>query len=456
LNAEIEKNHLRGPNSLPDLLGPWITAGLVSIKYSSPYEIRFKNGSRIFLDHMQYDKSTESWQGRELHVLAVDESTHLTEYQLRYLMTRVRLGAFKIDYKALKNAFDNIYSSWGIDHRMSMREVKSYFPKVILGTNPGGSSHIFHKETYVDPAPPMQIFKSEFGGWAQYIPGLYTDNPTLLENDPNYIKRIEGLGDKEQVAALKEGRWDILSGAALGGVWDGAIHIIEPFPIPDSWYLDITFDWGYTKPSSVGIYATSNGDDALDSQGNVISFPKGTIFRIGELYFCDPKKRNLGLELSDFEIGERVAEKLISMNLDLRYIHAGPADNTIFTARNHRGTLSNPHDEILNGFNSYAVKAGMRPKGILFMESDKSPGSRIRGLSVIRTLLKASTKNPMEDRGFFVFDTCRDFIRLVPTLPRDPKNPEDVDTDSEDHIYDEFRYKALSQNIEVSKISNYL
>lgn len=456
LNSEIEKNHLRGDTSIPNLLAPWINAGLVTIKNSAPYEVRFHNGSRIFLDHMQYEKDVTSWQGRELHVVFIDESTNLSEYQLRYLMTRLRLGSFKIDYEALKVAFDKIYESWGLDHRMSSREVKTYFPKAIFCTNPGGISHLFHKEVFVDPVTPMQIFRSEFGNWAQYIPSLYTDNPTLLEEDPHYIKRIEGLGDEDMIAALKEGRWDILSGAALGGVWDPAIHIVEPFEIPDTWYIDVSYDWGYSKPASAGIFAESNGDDAITSSGKILSFPRGTLFRIGEYYFCDPKKKNTGVNLSDYEVGYKIAEKVHSLGIEPQRCNPGPADSTIFTPKNYRGVISCQHDELLNGFNAFMESVGKRKKGVLFVEADKSPGSRIRGLSVLRNYLKASLKSPMEDRGLFVFDTCRDFIRTVPVIPRSDKNPEDVDTSAEDHIYDETRYRVLSQKIEVTKLSNYL
>jgi hypothetical protein len=44
----------------------------------------------------------------------------------------------------------------------------------------------------------------------------------------------------------------------------------------------------------------------------------------------------------------------------------------------------------------------------------------------------------------YVFDTCRDFIRTVPSIARDEKDPEDVDTEAEDHIADEVRYRILA------------
>ena len=47
----------------------------------------------------------------------------------------------------------------------------------------------------------------------------------------------------------------------------------------------------------------------------------------------------------------------------------------------------------------------------------------------------------------YVFDTCRNFIRTVPNLVYDQSNVEDIDTDGEDHIYDELRYVCMKNPI---------
>ena len=55
-----------------------------------------------------------------------------------------------------------------------------------------------------------------------------------------------------------------------------------------------------------------------------------------------------------------------------------------------------------------------------------------------------------DERGipmFYVFDTCRGFIRTVPNLVYSEKHVEDIDTDSEDHIYDEWRYVCMARPI---------
>lgn len=47
----------------------------------------------------------------------------------------------------------------------------------------------------------------------------------------------------------------------------------------------------------------------------------------------------------------------------------------------------------------------------------------------------------------YVFDTCKHFIRTVPNLVYDETNVEDIDTDGEDHIYDELRYVCMKNPI---------
>jgi hypothetical protein len=49
-----------------------------------------------------------------------------------------------------------------------------------------------------------------------------------------------------------------------------------------------------------------------------------------------------------------------------------------------------------------------------------------------------------EEAGLFVFDTCKQFIETVPSIPRDQRDMDDVDTDCEDHIADESRYRCMT------------
>jgi len=43
------------------------------------------------------------------------------------------------------------------------------------------------------------------------------------------------------------------------------------------------------------------------------------------------------------------------------------------------------------------------------------------------------------------FSTCTNTIAQIPTIPLDKKNPEDVDTNAEDHLYDALRYGIMTR-----------
>jgi hypothetical protein len=84
----------------------------------------------------------------------------------------------------------------------------------------------------------------------------------------------------------------------------------------------------------------------------------------------------------------------------------------------------------------------MADEGVRWTLSDKSPGSRINGLELVRERLKAAKLG--EGPGLWIMENCRAVISTLPVLPRDPDNPDDVDTEAEDHIYDEVRYRVLA------------
>ena len=60
--------------------------------------------------------------------------------------------------------------------------------------------------------------------------------------------------------------------------------------------------------------------------------------------------------------------------------------------------------------------------------------------------LRARLVGDPERRAMIVtFATCRDSIRTIPALQHDTARPEDVDSASEDHAGDDWRYAAMSR-----------
>jgi hypothetical protein len=402
VSDDLAKNHMEGPTGLPVLLAELVEAKLVKIRFDKNH-IEFWNGSKIFLCHCQYEKDVYKYQGAEIHALMIDELTHFTETQYRFLRGRVRLGALSLPEK-----------------------YRGTFPRIICGSNPGGVGHTWVKGMFIDIAAPMAItdMPHEEGGMRrQYIPALLQDNPTLAETDPNYIHRLEGLGNPALVRAMKNGDWDIVAGGALDDMWSAAVHAISPFKVPSSWRVDRSFDWGSSKPFSVGWWAESDGTEATLRDGTKKTWPRGTLFRIAELYGWNGRP-NEGCRMIATEIARRILEAEKSLGVPVK---PGPADSSIFDAEN-----------------GVCIADDMARAGVRWERADKSPGSRVNGLERIRRHLSAGLKSPMEEPGLFVFDTCRHFIRTVPVLPRDDKKWDDIDTAAEDHAYDETRYRVLA------------
>jgi hypothetical protein len=411
---ELYKNHMEGPTSFPKLLQTWINSGFAWINYGKNY-IEFWNGSKIHLCHCQHEKDMYSFDGPEFHVLIIDELTHFTEKMYRYLRGRVRLGGLNLP-----------------------EQFRGLFPRILCGTNPGGIGHNWVKAFFIKLLKPFEIRRmapEEGGMLRQFIPALATDNPVGMANDPEYMANQAGLGDNALVRAKRDGDWDIVSGGAFDDVWSSRV-VLPRFKLPRQWRIDRSFDWGSTKPFSVLWFAECDGSEIIINPDPLKPHVKKRFApRRGSLIVCHEwygaKSPNVGLQMG----ARRIAEGIVAREKGLREaewigdrVWAGPADNQI---------------DAVNDPDSPTLKKQMEEKGIYWLESDKSPGSRKVGLDLIREMLCESSLDAPEDICLYVMDHCRELISHIPVLPRDDKNYDDVDSDAEDHDYDALRYRIL-------------
>mgnify|MGYP000007536121 CR=1 FL=1 len=400
---DLWKNHMEGPNGFLSLLAPLVTAGHCKINLSDG---RIELGkSRIHLCHCEHEKDVFKYQGAEIHVLLPDEVTHFSASQYAFLRSRVRMV--------------------GID---LPPQFAGKFPRIVAGTNPGNVGHNWVKAAFIDSAPPMAIHRmprEEGGMLRQFIPAFHVDNPALLRDDPTYVDRLHGLGSDALVSAMLAGDWNIVAGGAFDDLWSTPVHTLPPFAIPANWRIDRSFDWGSSHPYSVGWWAESNGEEATLADGRKRSFPSGTLFRIAELYGWNGKP-NEGCRKVAVEVAREILKAESDMGIKER-VKPGPADSSIFDTEN--GT---------------SIADDMARVGVRWERADKGPGSRANGLERVRQYLKASLASPMEAPGMFFFDTCRHAIRTLPTLPRDERKTDDVNTEAEDHCYDDIRYRVLA------------
>lgn len=329
----------------------------------------------------------------------------------------------------------------------------SYLPElpmeIFATTNPYGVGHNWVKKRFINAAPPGKVVRKTinvFNPRTQrredvvktqvHIFGSYRENKYLT---PEYIADLESITDQNKRKAWLTGSWDIVAGGMFDAVWDSSQHVIAPFAIPPSWRIDRSFDWGSSAPFSVGWWAVSDGSDVLLPNGQWRSTVRGDLFRIAEWYGTTGKA-NQGLGMLAKDIAAGIVEREIAMGLYGR-VRPGPADNSIWDVENGNSIAADMRNPVkVNG----AIY-----NGVQWARSNKKPGSRKAGWKQITNRLAGALRpeagGPREFPGLFVFNTCTHFIDLFPILPRCEKDPDDVDTASEDHIGDETRYRVLAE-----------
>src|SRR5690606_10335072 len=137
------------------------------------------------------------------------------------------------------------------------RSSKRGLPRKYRATaNPHGPGHHAVKARFIDPAPRGRVIRDELGVRVA-IHGHWSENEALLAADPEYPERMRAstADDPDRQAAWMDGSWDVVAGAFFGGAWDRRVHILPAFDVPKAWRIDRAFDWGSSKPFSVGWWA---------------------------------------------------------------------------------------------------------------------------------------------------------------------------------------------------------
>lgn len=411
---DLIANHMNGYMSFPEMLGPFIAAGQVTIVDG---EIRWDNGSKIHLCHAQHEKDVLKYQGAEIHVLMIDEVTHFSEYMYRFLRNRVRIGGQVIPMQ------------W--QHKV---------PLIVVGANPGGVGHSWVKRTFIDMSEPFavkQMVDSEGGMLRQFIPARLTDNPILLKNDPRYEARLTGLGSESLVKAMRDGDWDIVAGAAFENLSRDK-HCIRPFEIPHWWTRFTSLDWGSTKPYAVGWYTVCDENlliKARDGYPEMV-IGKGSIIKYKELYGWNGKPDE-GLREESWQ----VAEKIAGMELQSEKITYRIADSAMWAEHDGPSIAERLMD-------------ALEKEGASCPNMELSRKDRKANYLEIRNRLSISDG---ENAGFYIFDTCHHFWRTMPELQLDEKDPEKGwDGRQEDHIADETGYALASRPILMNRHTHIL
>lgn len=366
----------------------------------------FPSGAVIDLGHMQHEIDKYNYQGKEYHCIGIDELTQFTETMYTYLFSRLRTTDPEI------------------------------LPQVLSTTNPGGIGHTFVKERFVTVGQPLRTYTDAKTGLTRvFIPATIEDNPTLFENDPVYISRLEALPEIEK-QRLRYGIWDAFEGQVFTEL-SAMIHGCDPFDIPPEWERYCILDWGFAKPFVV-YWAAVDYDDVL------------YVYR--EWYGC---KREIegpdgavdtGLQMVAYEVARGILEHEKDERERRVNIRNRIADPSIWHPR---------PDYRKKEARGPTIHEDMMSEGVFFQKADND---RLQGKMQFHKRLKLVEN--IDEHGEIIaeypqvriFNTCKGFWRTVPNLVADEKNPEDIANKQEDHCYDAIRYLFMARPVKPRRV----
>jgi hypothetical protein len=100
-----------------------------------------------------------------------------------------------------------------------------------------------------------------------------------------------------------------------------------------------------------------------------------------------------------------------------------------------------PHDTFGHKTTNRSIAQVFRDAGLPIREVPSlARGARINRVAILHQMLSES---PNGRPYMQVTENCLNVIRTIPLLPYDEHNPEDVDTNAEDHAYDALTYALL-------------
>lgn len=216
---ELEGNHIRPLfKEFPGLREFW---------NDSKKLLTLPNESTLEFCHCENEADTELYQGREFEDLAIEEAGQWTEKMFRTL------------------------------HGSNRSSTPGFRARTLLTGNPGGIGHAWLKRLFIE----RRFNERERPQDYAFIQALVHDNPALLENDPDYLHRLEAEPNEALRKAYRYGDWDIFAGQFFTEL-RREVHLVKPFAIPEHWSRFGSYDFGFNHPALFGWFA-------VDEDGNV-------------------------------------------------------------------------------------------------------------------------------------------------------------------------------------------
>lgn len=272
-------------------------------------------------------------------------------------------------------------------------------------SNPGGAASSVLLDLFIDHQPDTDKYPAlaqdfDPASWV-YIPATLDDNPYI---DPTYVKSLSTLS-KWRYEQLRHGDWRVFAGQFFDE-WNQRRHVVAMDPAPDlRWFRSL--DWGRNQPGCV-LWWTMLAD--------------------GKLYVRRDYKFQ-GLDEQEVAAGI----KRVDVELGLSKVSYTAADPAIF---NKTGAT---HTQSQAQFVGQAIGESLRFYGINVIKSDND---RFNGWGRCHAILRDA---PDGTPWLTVHPDCKYLIRSIGAAKSDEKDPDDVDTTTDDHALDAWRYGAMSR-----------
>lgn len=390
---------------------------------------RFRSGERLFFLHANRLEEYQKFHGWSYPWLGFDE---LTEWP---------------DDRLYRKIHSILRAPEGADPRVGR------IKRIRATTNPGGPGHSWVKERFGLPIRDGHtigsIIREDVDDGATMprcaIHMDRSENVIGMSADPDYESTLRGAASSDaELQAWVYGNWNIVAGGFLDDVWRPRHNIIDPFPVPSTWRISRSFDWGSSDPFCVLWFAESDGSDARLADGSTMPTIRGDAFVVDEWYGWNGRP-NDGCRLLNEAISAGIVERQLAAGWHSR-VRPGPADTQIWNVISGTSIA----DEMARPLKLNGVSM----PGVQWIRADKSPGSRVAGGHMVRSRIRAAYpldgSNGREKPGLFFFSNATHCIRTLPVLPRDPVRINDADTKAEDHAYDALRYWVQSSPARVT------
>lgn len=237
-----------------------------------------------------------------------------------------------------------------------------------------------------------------------FIPAYLADNPYL---GPDYVIQLAQAHDPATAKAFLEGDWSVFEGQFFKEfrpsivTEDGEVkpwHVIDPIQ-PEPWWPKMcAMDWGYSQRAKL-----------------VIGW-----------YAFNPEREEW-IKWQELAVNEMADSEVI------RLYHSMTGPHYIDLLSADKAMWKNRSPETGKSTGQFYQDGGV--------PAQPADNDRITGWRLLREMLGINPKTG--EPKLRICSNCQYTIRTLPGLVHSERNPEDLDTEGEDHAADEMRYWAV-------------